>query len=139
LCFYAIFNSCKLLTIKLLIIELRLKGNHGDFDYWIVNVGPAVVGIDENKDKVAGLKLSPNPATGLVNVTYNLESTAKVTLEIYDLTGRKITSVINNKEMFSGANNIKINLYELELTAVIYLIKTTVDDKVFLNKLIKTD
>ena len=53
------------------------------------------------------LNVFPNPSNGLVNISFVLPEPMHVSLEIYDATGRKITSLANGK--FNGKQNISWN------------------------------
>lgn len=82
---------------------------------------PTCVGFYELSNEVR-MTLMPNPANEVLNVSYYLNSAAVVSLSIIDLTGRKISEVINEPQT-SGKHEHQIQLSRL--TAGIYLLNFT--------------
>jgi hypothetical protein len=50
----------------------------------------------------------PNPAPGIATITFDLPETAPVTLIVYDLTGRKVTTVVN-KTLTAGEHEAEVS------------------------------
>jgi hypothetical protein len=68
------------------------------------------VGIkDEEK---SGFNVSPNPASGLVSLTYALEKAGNITIGIYSMEG-KLLDKINTEQQKPGSNTIEYNCYKL--------------------------
>lgn len=81
------------------------------------------VGVEENK--AAGLKLyqnQPNPFNTTSVITYELAKQAKVSLEIYDITGRKLTT-INEGDKNMGKHNITIEANKFAKGLYFYTLK----------------
>lgn len=76
-----------------------------------INVTVAV-GIDE-VNNIAGVNLYPNPANDIATVNINLVESAKVAVNVYDVTG-KLVSTVYNAQMNAGSNNVTIETADLE-------------------------
>lgn len=74
----------------------------------------------------------PNPATDFTVFQFNLNERASVNLEIYDLTGKKIISILN-KTLETGEHNIKRNF---DLEKGVYIYKLKVGNKAYSDKLL---
>ncbi len=76
--------------------------------------------------------LSPNPTTSAVNISYNLEEEGKVSLRLYDLTGRQIQKTdLGNQN--AGSQN---HLLSLNLNAGLYFVQLNVNGKIATQKLV---
>ena len=54
-----------------------------------------ILGVNDFNEYVYDIKIFPNPATDLINVTTSLKSSAGLQLSIYDITGKKVNLPIN--------------------------------------------
>ncbi len=75
----------------------------------------------------------PNPFTDYTNIYFTLEKSQNISLYLYDLSGRKIKCLIDNK-YYNKGNNF-LTMYADDLQPGIYTLKT--DKFVVNNKLIK--
>lgn len=92
-----------------------------------------VVTIDEQQGKNNGIKVYPNPfdESTIVNIESNGETT--LSIEVYDITGKLISTVITNQNV-TGNNSYTID----EITeSGIYLVKVKLGDKVECLRIIK--
>lgn len=64
-----------------------------------------VTGMSENKQELMNY---PNPFSDLTTIQFQTSSTARVVLDIYDQTGRKISNLING-ELPLGTHQVKFN------------------------------
>lgn len=78
--------------------DVMIRGNHA-------------VGINENKLDL-GLNLFPNPATDNVQVNYDLAAETTVTINVYDVTG-KLVSTVSKGNQAQGRHFAFINASEL--------------------------
>ncbi|OFY83216.1 MAG: hypothetical protein A3F72_03360 [Bacteroidetes bacterium RIFCSPLOWO2_12_FULL_35_15] len=67
-----------------------------------------VAGIENNSMDVNSLVVYPNPVHDAANVIFNINRAAKVTVTIYDITGKLVANVYNG-EMNSGKTILTIN------------------------------
>ena len=79
----------------------------------------------------------PNPFNPTTNITFQLASTTPVTLQIFDILGRLVSSPIRNRVMNAGEHHIQFNGSNLASGVYIYRLKTsntTLDKKMMLIK-----
>jgi len=79
-------------------------------DTTTINVTVAV-GIDEINN-ISGVNLFPNPANDIATVTIALTESAKVSVNIFDVTGKLINTVYNG-QMNAGSNNVTIETADM--------------------------
>ena len=82
--------------------------------------------INSQQNLISKIKVFPNPSSGIINVSFYLQATSNVTIDIYNINGVK---VINNMAFgkMSGEINKKINLHELGLQKGVYFVKIVCD------------
>lgn len=78
---------------------------------WTLNYNNTVSIADEN-NTLKGVKLYPNPASDVVNLSFNLENNSKVNFRLYDLVGRTV-----DESEYNG----KAEYQEIELSRFINL------------------
>ncbi len=74
------------------------------------------IGIKENKNNAASVKVYPNPATDCFIVDYKFENATKAEIQIINILG----STILNQEISTSSNNAKINISELNSGVYFY-------------------
>jgi photosystem II stability/assembly factor-like uncharacterized protein len=75
--------------------------------------GPSTGNDPIQEDLIAKLDLMPNPANSNTRMAYTLERSSKVTVTIYDLTGRVVRTVMNGNPMPAGSHNLQIGTAQL--------------------------
>lgn len=65
-----------------------LIATHGN-GFYSAYLPPAVIGVKENKSELFA-KIYPNPATEYVNIEYVVPNGGKTTIDIYDISGKKV-------------------------------------------------
>jgi beta-glucanase (GH16 family) len=80
-----------------------------------------------------GLNISPNPASGHITISYLISETSIVKLEIRDITGRLIRTMISEKQ-YSGRYQQKWNIQNL--SPGIYFLTLNAGSKIFTEKCI---
>lgn len=100
------------------------------------NDGPAIMqaisqaittGISQNDIPDNTIKLFPNPAQNKITLQFTEVSTSKYMIDIYNLLGEKIQTVIKENE-FTKSNLIEINLAD-NLPNGTYVLKLSSDDR----------
>ncbi|MBT6687970.1 MAG: T9SS type A sorting domain-containing protein, partial [Bacteroidetes bacterium] len=85
------------------------------------------LGITENKLN-SGIKIYPNPFSETTKISFYLNKAEFVSLEIFDITGKKVRTIFNNqfneKGVYSYSVNMKANI------SGIYLAKLTVGNEI---------
>jgi hypothetical protein len=97
-----------------------------------IKVIEAGTGLDNNNLGLLKVDLYPNPASGLVNLVLNSNVNANANVEIVDLVGRQVYS--SNSNVNIGENRIELNASDLN--SGIYLVRTSVNGKVNVTKLV---
>lgn len=86
----------------------------------------------------AGLKPSvyPNPFNEKAFIGYTLIKNSRVLIEVYDLSGKKVLEVVNEKQ---DAGNYKVGIVANVLSRGMYLLKANIDGKVTTQKISVTE
>ncbi len=79
------------------------------------------------------LRNYPNPFNGMTNVLYSLASPGFITLELYDLLGRKVETLARGFQA-TGSHEIKVNA--AGLASGVYLCRLTTPDRAMTIKLV---
>ena len=101
----------------------------------IVTVTPGFVGI---ADLVPAFEFSihPNPFTNSFEVGYVITATGYVSLEIYNMVGQKINSIVN-QEQKNGRYQYTVNESELGLTKGAYLIHFNTESSSIVQRIVR--
>ncbi len=86
-----------------------------------------ITGVDDKYQEKIEVSVSPNPASNNIDIQLNSPFVQNVSLEIYDLQGRKIKSIYNG-QLISGRHQFAWNLINeahQPIPGGIYLLKTT--------------
>jgi hypothetical protein len=75
----------------------------------------------------------PNPFNPLTTIEFNLPKTEFVTLEVYNILGKKVTTIVSNK---LSAGNHRFNFDGSNLASGIYFCKLTTDSYQATRKMI---
>jgi len=86
------------------------KNNYGDYQIKITDAGGCVISSDvfsvtSNKS----LQIYPNPASETATINYNAQETGSVTIQIIDVFGKTINSIVYNKEEYQLTKDISLN------------------------------
>jgi hypothetical protein len=108
-------------------------------DYYVVKLNPHPTGIEANEAVPSSFLLSqnyPNPFNALTTIRYDLSAPSRVTIDIYDLIGRRVETLIcreqpagrhqvtwNAENCSSGIYFYKIQAGELATTKKMILLK----------------
>lgn len=64
----------------------------------------------------------PNPFNPTTNISFALPKDAKVTLEVYDMLGRKVMTLVNDKQMTAGVHNVTFDASQFASGMYLYRI-----------------
>jgi len=116
------------------------NGNsNGDFPITPVSMPlaeavPAVTtGIAQHSKTISQVSVYPNPASGLSNMSYNLNTTQLIRVELADITGKPVKQLLNEQEA-PGEHSHILNLHNV--AAGVYFIKTSANGQQVSQKLI---
>jgi hypothetical protein len=79
-----------------------------------------------------GLVVSPNPTSGLVNVNFTVNTSADLTLEVYDILGQQLYKQVNPAYIGTYSGQLNLGGY----ASGVYLLKITHGDNVTLVKVL---
>lgn len=85
---------------------------------------------------VSNMNVSPNPFVDATKINYTLASNTNVTLEVYDITGRKITVLENNIAKTGGTYSIDFSAKAYGLSAGIFIAKLSTNGKVYSSEMV---
>jgi hypothetical protein len=96
-----------------------------------LQLGPA--GINEISNSVTLEKAYPNPANTECNIIYSLPSDGIVNIALYDISGRKIETLLNNEQQSNGRYKLPVDVSGL--ASGIYVYTITVNGQSYAQKL----
>lgn len=88
-------------------------------------------GISAISNKIANLSVYPNPSNEVIKVGFDLKHSSEVTIDITDLSGKHLISVLSGKHNGSIAREINV----AELPQGIYLMRIEIDGKTATQKI----
>ncbi|MEO8146596.1 MAG: PKD domain-containing protein [Bacteroidia bacterium] len=90
------------------------------------------VGIDEISD-VQSLLINPNPFNEQTQLSYVLGKNETVTIEIYDVVSKKISTIVNNEKQTFGKHLYSIMLEQQG----VYFVRIVISDKQSIRRIVK--
>ncbi len=96
-----------------------------------------VGGVEENESDESFIQVSPNPFSRELNISYVLDNRSKVKIEIADMYGKVISTLIDEPQ-----NKGKQSIYwspSQEIANGVYFIILRKDNEIFSQKIIKSD
>ena len=96
-----------------------------DFVIFPVITVPSSAGINSvSKENLSLFAAYPNPATTSMAINFSLNSSSKVDVEIYDVTGKLITVVKAPGILAEGKHTLSVDINSLEAGSYFYAIST---------------
>ncbi|NVO03493.1 MAG: T9SS type A sorting domain-containing protein [Bacteroidetes bacterium] len=95
-----------------------------------------LIGVDEIGNPNFELKAFPNPFTKQTNISYSLSSNAKVKLEIYNILGEKVTTLVDDHQN-AGNYKIEFSSENTQISSGVYYAKLEVNGFVKIKKLVE--
>ena len=92
------------------------------------------VGINEHPI-INGISVFPNPTSGNILITFNLQEDEAVEISLVDKTGKQLI-VLPKKKMLQGSNKIKIDTEKFKLSSGSYLLRITSNNKSYCSEII---
>lgn len=81
------------------------------------------------------IKVYPNPSTSFVTIDYYLPTSKSVTAELFDITGKKVKTILSVNKQNSGHQQLNCDVSEMATGT--YILQLNFDDKQIREKLIK--
>ncbi len=82
------------------------------------------------------VRVSPNPSSGQITLSYNLENKMAVRIELFDITGKMVKTLSNQGRQYAGKYNVSYNISDLPNG--IYMATLSTDDNKVTTKVILT-
>ncbi len=108
---------------------------HGEMEDYTVRILPAT-GIG-NTQPVLTASVYPNPTKGIMTVSLGAKTSDAVTIDLYDITGKKIANMVN--EASQTATSYNVNLDDYVQTQGVYFIRVSSGSAYAYTKVIKAD
>jgi hypothetical protein len=91
-------------------------------------IDPTIIGKEEHS-KLPGTQMEsyPNPFSENSFISFRLKESSDLTLQLFDITGRQISLLIDQLPFAKGKHVIKIDATELGLKPGVYLVKLSTD------------
>ena len=113
--------------------------HNGNLSVWTAIVNPEFVGMEEEiADKIPfNLKQNyPNPFTGTTYFSFKLYHPSQISLKIYDMYGREITTLINKEFMDRGKYVNRFDAVQYNLSPGVYYFSLTGDNQNIQKKML---
>ncbi|MEI6507175.1 MAG: T9SS type A sorting domain-containing protein [Bacteroidota bacterium] len=128
-------------TISMWAVLNAVNGNNNNDagDLWntthlVINEWPANTGISSIGENNMRIKIFPIPAQNNLNFSYTLNQSSSVTIQLFDLQGKVVTTLLN-EDQTAGEKNLNVPFLD-NLRNGIYFVKVIIDDKQLLNKIV---
>lgn len=96
----------------------------------------SVTGFANDFAKAFKLVAAPNPFAGNTKINYELPSNANVTLEVYDMIGRKVSTIANAAYQESGVHTYDFSAGDNQNASGVYMVRLIVDGQVAILRVI---
>ncbi|MBW8048929.1 MAG: PKD domain-containing protein [Cytophagales bacterium] len=93
-------------------------------------------GIDEFKVQSLKFKVYPNPYNGQTEITYTLAEKANVMLDVYNILGKKVKTLVNITQN-AGKYQYRFSGYENGNSPGIFILKLVVNEVVYTKRLVE--
>ncbi len=96
-----------------------------------------VADVEEAVESKNILKTIPNPHDNSVRIEYNLEHSRDVTLQVVDMSGKIVATLIDHRKQAAGDYNYDFNSTDAGLSSGGYLVRLQTDKEVFIKRILK--
>jgi len=98
----------------------------------LVNAGTVTAGVDEKMT----INVFPNPFIQTATIYYNLSGDSKVKAEVYDMSGKMVSSLFEGNQK-SGSYNLSFDPKNAGSLSGIFIVKLVVNGEVFSRQLVQ--
>jgi hypothetical protein len=96
---------------------------------------PSILAVDEFSGH-QDLKVYPNPFENFVHLQYKVEKEAKVNIAIFDESGKKVKTVVDNLNKPAGLHDVTLNAKEDGLVQGTYFVRFAIGNKLYTEKMV---
>ena len=118
--------------LKKTMTPKKAEPSKSDRDRFIISIVNESDMMEELPSAVSLHQNYPNPFNPTTLITYELPTGSNVLLEVYDLTGRRVATLVN-EEISAGTHNVNFNASSL--SSGVYLYRLIAGNQVFSRKL----
>jgi hypothetical protein len=115
-------------------------GYRGEVEDYIVDIVatiPNPVGLNESQFNMTEVSFFPNPFSNQLNLSFDANETRKVSAELFDVTGKRVLVLLENKTVPPGSYSYSYNLDDYLHSEGIYYVEFKTGDSIIYKKLIK--
>jgi PKD repeat protein len=102
----------------------------------VTQTAVSVTGLANDFAKAFKLVAAPNPFAGNTKINYELPSNANVTLEVYDMIGRKVSTIASSAYQESGVHTYDFSAGDNQNASGVYMVRLIVDGQVAILRVI---
>ena len=102
----------------------------------VTQTAVSVTGLANDFAKAFKLVAAPNPFAGNTKINYELPSNANVTLEVFDMIGRKVSTIANSAYQESGVHTYDFSAGDNQNASGVYMVRLIVDGQVAILRVI---
>ena len=102
----------------------------------VTQIAVSVTGLANDFAKAFKLGAAPNPFAGNTKINYELPSNANVTLEVYDMIGRKVSTIASSAYQESGVHTYDFSAGDNQNASGVYMVRLIVDGQVAILRVI---
>jgi hypothetical protein len=95
-------------------------------------------GIESQDKNLIQLNTSPNPYTTATTISYQLTEQSTVNVEVYDVLGKKLNTLLANETQTPGAHKLDFNAQQYGYPEGIYILKININGEQFSKRIIQT-
>ena len=99
------------------------------------NIDTVLVYIPNTEIELMSVSVYPNPSKDILNINYNLNVDSKIKLEVFDIAGKNIETLVDNNQL-SGNYNYTISSKESGLLPGTYFVRLMANNNVYLKKVV---
>ncbi len=103
------------------------------------NVKTALSADELNRDMKEGFVVYPNPFINYFNLKYKVETTASVSVELFDMSGKKVGDLIESKMQVPGLYEVPVNISSFAVEKGTYFVKMKIGNNDFTKTVIGID
>jgi hypothetical protein len=97
-----------------------------------------ITGVNSISKNNIYINATPNPARGIINIDYSLAKNNDITIELYDLSGKRIATILDKPEE-AGMHTIKFDGKAATVSSGIYFLRLSSEGNSYSQKIEITD
>lgn len=110
---------------------------HGEIEDYTVTIVAQGTSVTELESATGNVTVYPNPTTGEVTVSFTEMGTGKASIELYDVAGKLVATLLNKEKQNSLSYHFNLNDYNI--TEGVYFIKVSSDNALSYRRVVKVN